>query len=85
FGGNVPSISGFQAVDPELEKHNNGLMVPTIKTKSSEISGVNEELKIDLFGNTWKKNRTVGAIQFPFETVKNLPLNEDNVGARYIE
>ncbi len=86
FGGTVPSISGFQEVDPELEKHNNGLMVPSNKTKSSKISGeFNEVLKIDLFGSTWNKNRTVGAIQFPFETVRNLPLSEDNVGAHYID
>lgn len=82
FGKTIPLMNGFQLVHPELERYSNALMAPTMKTKSSEISSdFYEELKVDLFGNNWKENRTVGAIQFPFKTVKNLPLNEDDVGA----
>lgn len=80
YGGENPSISGFQLLNPEFERSDNGLMVPTINTKSSVIViDLNEEFKIDLFGNKWNALRTVGAIQFPFETTKNPPLSESSL------
>lgn len=86
FGKKVPLINGFHLVNPELKSYDNNLMVPTIKTKSSKISSVfNDNIKVDLFGKKWNETRTVGAIQFPFETVKNPPLTEEDVGAHSIE
>jgi len=85
FGKKVPSINGFQMDNPEFESYDYGLMAPSNETKLSHISGhFNEEIKIDLFGNNWKEKRTVGAIQFPIETVKSPPLTENNVGGHFI-
>jgi len=86
FGKKFPAISGFKDEDPRLERDENRLMLPTKLTQSSTISNeFNEVLKSDLFGNGWKNNRTVGAIQFPIKPGKNIPLKQKVVGANSIK
>ena len=77
FGKKSPEMTGFLNEDPKIKKNSNGLRIPTSGTKSSRITNdFNEIVKSDLFGNNWKMNRTVGAIQFPIESNNNKPLTE---------
>ena len=73
FGKEAPELKGIQILNPELKKDK--LYLPTNKTPKAEFSpDLNPEIKNDLFGNNWLRNRTVGAIQFPVNQNSNAPL-----------
>jgi len=87
FGGQTGiSDNGIKNNDPQFEKQNDGLLFPTSKTPKTELPGIiNERLSVDLFGEKWKAKRSVGAIQYPMNATRNLPLTEEMVGANAIK
>lgn len=77
----LKEIKGIQKVDPQLKFQENGLAVPTSETPEiHQISDYEKEIQFDLFGQKWKINRSVGAIQFPLQTATFGVLTEEKVG-----
>jgi poly(beta-D-mannuronate) lyase len=74
-------LKGFQTVNPQLKFQENGLAVPTSKTPEiSQIPDADKKIQFDLFGQKWKINRSVGAVQFPLQTATFGVLTEEKVG-----
>jgi len=74
-------IKGFQTVNPQLKFQENGLAVPTSETPEiHQFPDDDKEIQFDLFGQKWKINRSVGAIQFPLQTATFSVLTEAKVG-----
>lgn len=82
YGATVPNdITGIQNVNPRLKFQKNGLWAPTSKTPTVEHPvSLNEEIKVDLFGMKWKKERSAGAVQYPFDVSFAGFLTENRVG-----
>lgn len=79
----LKEIKGFQKVEPQLKFQENGLVVPTSKTPEIlKLPDADKKIQFDLFGQQWKINRSVGAIQFPLHTTSFGILNEEKVGPR---
>ncbi|MCA1760940.1 MAG: hypothetical protein LC658_14325, partial [Bacteroidales bacterium] len=77
----LQEIKGFQTVDPQLKFQENGLAVPTSKTPEIlQLPDADKKIQFDLFGQQWKINRSVGAIQFPLHTTTFGVLTEEKVG-----
>ena len=86
FGNEVPEIKGIQNINPEIHLQKDGLAIPTNYTQQAKIvAGINDIVRIDLLGYEWKKNKTIGAIQFPFESSKSTPLIFEEVGAHSVK
>jgi len=82
YGAPVLSeIKGIQTINPQLKFQENGLAVPTSETPEiRQLPDVDKEIQFDLFGQKWKINRSVGAIQFPLHTSTFGILTEEKVG-----
>ena len=74
-------IKGIQTLNPHLKFQENGLAVPTSKTPEIlKLPEVDKEIQFDLFGQKWKINRSVGAVQFPLQSTTFDVLSEEKVG-----
>ena len=82
YGASVlKEIKGIQTVNPQLKFQENGLAVPTSKTHEiHQLPDADKEIQFDLFGQKWKINRSVGAVQFPLQTATFGALTEEKVG-----
>lgn len=77
----LKEIKGFQTVDSQLKFKENGLAVPTSKTPEIlQLPDADKKIQFDLFGQQWKINRSVGAIQFPLLNKDFDLLTEEKVG-----
>ena len=82
FGKQMEDFSGIRNLDPQLIFTDEGLAVPSAQTpKIKHRIKVDQRFYQDLSGTTWKKKRSVGAMQyapnqFPFF------LTEDMVGPK---
>jgi hypothetical protein len=77
----LSEINGIQTLNPHLIFHENGLAVPTSKTPEIlQLPEVDKEIQFDLFGQKWKINRSVGAVQFPLKPTTFYFLSEEKVG-----
>ncbi|WP_020533256.1 polysaccharide lyase 6 family protein [Flexithrix dorotheae] len=84
FGKPQPLAKGFFEADPVLEFQNNHIGLPTQKTPSFQLEIPEKEFyTIDLLGQQRGMNKTVGAIQFPVDSLGFKPVSEKETGTAY--
>lgn len=81
FGRVAANINGIEKTYPFLLP--GPIYLPRNKTPLIAINEIPEVCNEDLFGKQWELNRTVGAIQYPFEENKNQPLTKEMVGCNF--
>jgi len=77
----TPPTDGIRSQDPGMTFLENGLVIPTTKTPSDKASaGMVKGADVDLFGTPRAGQRTIGAVQFPTQSVLPGPLVPEQVG-----